>query len=322
MTIQPPHPPVITVFGGTGFLGRHIIRNLAKSGAVIRVATRSPASAYFLRPLGQIGQIVPVRCDVNDDASVAAVLDGATHAVNLVGILFERGRQRFDRLHAELPGRIGRIAAAKKLALVVHISALGAAANGPSRYSRSKAAGEDALRAAFARHVILRPSVVFGPEDNFFNMFARMAQKFHMLPLIAGGQTRFQPVYVGDIAEAVTRVIDAPTDSVFVGKTYTACGPQVYSMKELMRITLQQSRLSACLLPLPGWAARLMAMVSRLLPRPLITADQIRQLSVDNVQHPNVPGIADLGVAPTDLRAVLPSYMLQYWPGGRFLETA
>lgn len=321
MTIRPAQPPVVTVFGGTGFLGRHIIAQLARTGAVIRVATRNPAHAYFLRPLGHAGQIVPVRCDIADDASVAAALDRSTHAVNLVGCLYETRDCKFDRLHTELPGRLGRLAAARKLSLLVHVSALGAANNSPSRFARSKAAGEDALRDAFPRHVILRPGAVFGPEDDFLNAIARMARRFGALPVLDGGRTRFQPVYVGDIARAVTEIVTAPP-AAFAGNTYALAGPEVYTFRELAGITLHHARLHARLVPWPFWLARLIGKMANVMPTSVVAAQQIRRLYADDVQAPGTAGLAELGIAPTHLQAVLPTYMAQYWPGGRYTEFA
>lgn len=318
MTMQ---DKIITVFGGTGFLGRHIVWRLAKTGARIRVATRAPARAFFLKPAGDVGQITPVFCDINDDAAVAAALDGATHAVNLAGILFEKGKSTFRRIHVEAAERIARAAQEQGLEMLVHVSALGVSESARSKYARTKAEGEKKVLAAFPKSVILRPSVVFGPEDRFFNLFAAMARGSAFLPLIGGGKTRFQPVYAGDIAKAVGHIVESPDPGDFYGKTYELGGPRAYTFRELLDLMQQNAKLRAHYVPLPFSAAKLVGFFASVLSHPPLTVDQVRTLQGgDNVVEPGYPGLAELGVEPTAVETVLPAYLDKYRPGGRFGE--
>lgn len=312
---------VITVFGGTGFIGRHAVYALARSGAEIRVATRSPASAYFLKPAGVPGQIVPIACNIHDDASVAAALSGATHAVNLVGILFQKGRKNsFQKIHVEAPARIARIAKEKNLEMLVHISALGASREGASKYARSKGEGENKVIHAFGQSVLLRPSVVFGPEDHFFNRFAGMAEAMHVLPLIGGGGTRFQPVYVGDIAEAIAAMLADPDMDRHFGQIYELGGPRTYTFKELLDFMLGVIQQHAHFISLPFPLAKFFGLFAGLLPNPALTVDQVRSLQIDNVIEQNSPGFKDLDIQPAALEAILPSYLWRYRPGGQFAK--
>lgn len=308
----------ITVFGGTGFLGRHIIWALAKSGATIRVATRSPQHAYFLRPAGDVGQVVPVFCDIRNEDSIAAVLKGATHAINLVGILSESGRNTFFRIHVEAAERIAKACRGAGLELLVHLSALGASQDGPSKYAKSKAQGEHKVIHAFSRSVILRPSVVFGPEDNFFNMFASMARISPFLPLIGGGRNRIQPVYVGDIAKAVVNVLADPSPEKYFGQIYELGGPRSYTFRELMEALKTCTRQDVMLASVPVPLAKLLGFFASILPGKPLTVDMVRGLSKDNVIDAGTPGLKQLGVEPTGLEAILPMYLSQYRPGGQF----
>ncbi|MDE1151764.1 MAG: complex I NDUFA9 subunit family protein [Micavibrio sp.] len=309
---------VITVFGGTGFLGRHIIWQLAKTGATIRVATRNPHRAYFLRPAGTVGQIVPVGCNIHDDKSVATVMQGADFAINLVGILNEKGRSTFKRVHVEAAARIAQQAKFANVKLLVHVSALGTGADAPSAYARSKAAGEDAVIHAFSRSVVLRPSVVFGPEDDFFNKFASIARKSPALPLIGGGKTKFQPVYVGDIAKAVEHIIADPDTAKYDGHIFELAGPETYSFRQLMQTLTSFTRQDVALVNLPVPLAKLVGLFAGFLPKPPLTVDQVRSLGRDSVAGAGSAGLAALSVEPTALESILPSYLSQYWPGGKF----
>lgn len=312
---------VITVFGGAGFIGRHLVQELARTGATIRVATRNPAGAYFLRPGGAVGQVVPVACDINDADSIATVLDGATHSVNLVGILFEKGKSTFARIHAEAATRIAEQAAKARVRQHVHISALGASETGPSKYQRSKAAGEKGVRAAYPDATILRPSVIFGADDQFFNKFAAMARISPFLPLIGGGKTRFQPVYVGDVAAAIKRTLLDETGRTR-GQTYELGGPHIYDFRELMELTLEYSGQEAALMPVPWALASIMGAFLGLLPHPPLTRDQVASLKEDNVVNPKAAGFDALGMTPTALESVVPGYLKTYRPGGRFARHA
>jgi NADH dehydrogenase len=325
----------VTVFGGSGFLGRHLVQRLAARGDILRIAVRDPVGADYLKPMGDVGQIVPLKVDVRDEAAVAAAVAGSHAVVNLVGILFERGRQRFAEIHAAAAGRIARQAQAAGAKHLIQVSALGADAEAPALYARSKAAGEAAVRAAFPGVTILRPSVVFGPEDDFFNRFAALARILPVLPVLGAsprlvrfpeggarlelcgnGGTRFQPVYVGDVAEAMVRSLD---DSATAGKTYELGGPRIYSFKELMELVLRETGRKRLLLPLPlGLAEVEAALLSLLpLPTPLLTRDQVLLLRRDNVVSPDALGLAALAITPTAAELVLPTYMGIYRRGGR-----
>lgn len=310
----------ITIFGGTGFLGRHVVWALAKTGATIRIATRSPQHAYFLRPAGTVGQVVPVFCNIRDDASVADVLKGATHAINLVGILNQSGRNTFYRLHVEAAERIAKACRANDVQLLVHVSALGASLDAPSKYSQSKAQGEHKVIHAFPRSVILRPSVIFGPEDNFFNMFASMARLSPCLPLIGGGHTKFQPVYVGDVAKAVRNILDDAAAEKYYGQIYELGGPRIYTFRKLMESLKECTYQDVFLAPVPVPLAKVMGALAGLLPGQPLTVDNVRSLAKDSVIQPGTPGLKELGVEPTGLEGILPTYLSHYRPGGKFAQ--
>lgn len=308
---------VITVFGGSGFIGRHLIRRLAKSGAVVRIATRTPTKAGYLKTAGAVGQIVPFATDVTKDESVARALQGADIVINLIGVLYERGAQSFQAAHVEAAGRIARIAAATGVARLVHISALGADASVPSAYARSKAAGEAAVLAAYPEATILRPSIVFGPEDGFFNKFAAMAQIAPALPLIGGGATRFQPVYVGDLADAIVAALDLDSAK---GRTFELGGPRSYSFKELLELTLKEVHRKRYLVNVSWKAAETLGNVLEKVPllAPPLTRDQVELLKRDNVVSPGSAGFADLGITTlTSCEMILPTYLSRFIVGGR-----
>ncbi|MEA1649376.1 complex I NDUFA9 subunit family protein [Nitrospirillum sp. BR 11164] len=306
---------IATVFGGAGFIGRHVIRRLAKTGCVIRVPARHPGEAAFLKMNGAVGQIVPMAVDIADDASVARAIQGADVVINLMGILAESGRQRFDLVHAEAAGRIARLAKGADVARLVHVSALGADANSRSAYARSKAAGEQAVRAVFPEATILRPSVIFGPEDNFFNRFAGMAKTLPFVPLIGGGATRFQPVYVGDVADAI---ISAVTRAGAEGKTFELGGPRAYSFRELIQLVLDLTGRKTRLVSVPWGLASLQAAFLEMVPGKPLTRDQVTLLKSDNVLSGTLPGLADLGVTPTAAEVILPTYLDRFQLAGRY----
>lgn len=307
----------ITIFGGSGFIGRYVVARLADSGWTIRVAVRRPERAKFLKPLGNVGQIVPVACSVRDQASVEAAVAGTDAAINLVGILHEHGRQRFATVQAEGAERIAAAAAAAGVERFVQLSAIGADENSTAAYARSKAAGEKAVARHLPGAAIIRPSIVFGPEDGFFNRFAAMARLSPVLPLIGGGKTRFQPVYVGDVADAVVAALEAPGSR---GRTYELGGPHVLSFRELMELMLRIIRRRRLLLPLPFGLARVMALPAELLPTPPLTRDQVELLKRDNVVAADAEGLAAFGIRPHSLEVILPTYLDRYRPGGRFTE--
>ena len=306
---------IVTVFGGSGFIGRYVVKRLAQQGWAVRVAVRRPSRAAFLRPMGEVGQITLLRAPLQDEGAVRDVLVGADAAINLVGVLFERGRQSFTAVHLDGARRVAEAAAAVGVRHLAQISAIGAEATANAKYARTKGAAEEAVRQAFPDAVVLRPSIVFGPEDEFFNLFATMAQLSPALPLIGGGRTRFQPVYVGDVADAVVRAL---TDPACAGKTYELGGPRVYSFKELLELMLRETGRRRLLLPVPFWAATLEAMVLEWLPRPLLTRDQVKLLRRDNVVGDDALTLADLGIRPTAVEVILPTYLDRFRKGGRF----
>ncbi len=307
--------PTATVFGGSGFVGRYTVGELARRGYRVRVAVRRPDRALFLKPLGDVGQITPIAANIRDDASVAAAVEGVDTVINLVGVLYETGAQRFQAVHAEGAGRIARFAAAAGVGRMIHVSAIGAAPDVAAEYARSKAAGEEAVREAFSAASIVRPSIVFGKEDDFLNRFAWIARLAPAIPLIGGGNTRFQPVYVGDVAVGIARIAE---DAGTAGRTYEFGGPEVYSFRELMEALLRHIGRRRLLLPVPGILAMFPARLMELSPfPPMLTRDQVRMLECDNVASGDVPGLADLGVSPTPLEAVAPEYLARYRRGGR-----
>jgi uncharacterized protein YbjT (DUF2867 family) len=306
---------VATVFGGSGFIGRYVVRNLAKTGAVVRVASRHPSRANFLKTAGHVGQIVPIACDVGSDASVAAAVSEADIVVNLIGILHEGRGAGFQALQAEAPARIARLAREAGASRMVQVSAIGADAASPALYARTKAEGERAVLEAFPDATVLRPSIVFGPEDGFFNRFASMARFAPALPLIGGGRTRFQPVYVGDVAAAVLACLADPSTK---GRTYELGGPRTYEFRELLDLMLREVGRHRALVPLPWGVAETMGGILQRLPSPPLTADQVEMLKRDNVVSPGMPGLAELGIRPTSVEVILPTYMDRYRAGGRY----
>lgn len=306
---------LVTVFGGSGFVGRYVVRALAQAGHRIRVGVRYPNLANYLPPMGHVGQIQIVRANVTDTDQVARALRGAHAAVNLVGILYESGRQRFRRVHAEAAGTIAEAAKREGLQSLAHISAIGANAQSESLYARSKSEGEARVRDAFPAATILRPSIVFGPEDDFFNRFAALARISPALPLIGGGHTRFQPVYVCDVAEAVLRCVTEPETA---GRTYELGGPSVYTFKELMQLVLAETHRRRALLPIPFSIAMWKAAVLGLLPKPMLTRDQVRLLRQDNVVSPYARTFADLDIEPDSAEAIIPNYLWRFRREGQF----
>lgn len=308
-----------TVFGGSGFVGRYIVRQLARDGWRVNVAVRDAEYAKFLRPMGDVGQVTPLAVSIRDDAMVAAAVAGADAVVNLVGVLYEGGNQNFEAIHHQGAKRVAEAAARAGVGRLLHFSALGADAASPALYARTKAAGEVAVRAAFPAATIFRPSIVFGPEDGFFNRFAGLARVMPALPLFGGGKTRFQPVYVGDVAEAAKRVLDDPKTA---GATYELGGPTIYTFRQLMELMLKEIRRKRCLVSIPFPIARLEARFLQVLPVPPLTVDQVRMLERDNITTPGAPGLAELGINPTPVESVIPSYLDRFRPGGRFSAAA
>jgi len=303
---------VVTVFGASGFIGRHVVQRLAREGVVVRAAVRDTEAANFLKPMGAVGQIVPLRAPVNGADAVARAVDGAELVVNLVGILAERRAGDFHRVMAEGAGTVARAAAAAGTAALVHLSAIGADPASPSGYGRAKAEGEAAVLAAFPAATILRPSSVFGPEDQFFNRFGAMAQMLPVMPVIAG-DTKFQPVYVGDVADAV---LAAPARPEAAGRVFELGGPQVFTFRELLEWILRETQRRRPLISIPPRLAEWQARVMEYLPGKPLTRDQLRMLGRDNVVSPGVAGLAELGIAATPIDLVVPAYLRHFRPGG------
>ena len=299
--------------GGSGFIGRYVVQRLAARGDVIAVGCRRAEGARFLMPQGNVGQIAALNLEIGDEEVLPAFLAGNEALVNCVGILRESGPQRFDRVHHTGPARLARLAREAGIERFVHISAIGADSRSTSAYARTKAAGEAAVRDAFPTVTILRPSVVFGPEDQFFNRFAAMAMISPVLPLIGGGETRFQPVYVGDVADAVIKCLEEPATA---GRTYELGGPRTYTFRELLELLLQEIRRKRWFLDLPFGVAGVQARLMSILPNPPLTPDQVELLKRDNVVSPGALTLSTLGIAPTPVEAILPSYLDRFRRGG------
>ena len=306
----------ITIFGGSGFLGRHAVRALAKSGWRIKVACRHPNRAFFLRPLGQVGQIALIKCDITDPEQVLAALHGSEAAINLPGLLYPRG-QSFEDVHVAGAAHVAQAAAHLGIRALIHVSAIGAGTESQSHYAQTKTEGETRVRAAFPAATILRPSIVFGPEDQFFNKFAALARLSPALPLIGGGRTRFQPVFVGDVATAIGAALTNPEAQ---GRTYELGGPTIYSFRELMQIVLRETGRKRLLVPLPFWLATLKAFFLQLAPKPLLTPDQVELLRQDNVVAPTAFTLADLGIRPTTVEAEVPAYLWRFRAKGEYAD--
>jgi uncharacterized protein YbjT (DUF2867 family) len=313
---------LVTIFGGSGFLGAQVVRALAKRGLRVRVAVRNPGRAYRSRMLGDVGQIEIVQANIRNPASIARAMDGAQACINLVGILHETGRQKFQSVQAMGARNLAEAATAAGVQRFVQVSAIGADPDSPSRYARTKAMGEAAVRELIPGAVILRPSIMFGQGDGFFNRFARMATLAPVLPLIGGGKTRFQPVFVGDVAAAVAHaVVDAEAE----GRTYELGGPGVYTFKALMQLTLREIGRRALLLPIPFGAASVIGFGGDLIGAfapfaPPLTSDQVELMRSDNVAADGAPGLAELGLQPTALEAILPSYLYRFRKGGQYAD--
>ncbi|WP_171210303.1 MULTISPECIES: complex I NDUFA9 subunit family protein [unclassified Ruegeria] len=312
---------LVTVYGGSGFVGRYITRRLAAEGWRVRVAVRRPNEAMFVRPYGAVGQVEPVLCNIRDDGSVDAAMHGADAVVNCVGILSEMGKNEFDSVQAEGAERVARLAAANGIPRMVHVSAIGADADAASAYSRTKAEGEAGVLAHMPNAIILRPSVIFGPEDQFFNRFAAMTRMGPFLPLV-GAETRFQPVYVDDVAQAAVKGVLGQA----APGTYELGGPEVATFRALMQQMLDVIHRRRVILSVPFFAARIMAGVLdilkfvsfKLFPNNILTRDQLKNLARDNVMADDAKGFAELGIRPTALESVLPEYLWKYRPNGQY----
>jgi NADH dehydrogenase len=303
---------VAAIFGGSGFIGRYVVKRLAVQGYVVRVAVRDPEAALFLKPMGKVGQVVPLYASVMNEGTVHRAIAGADVTVNLVGALTENRAVSFQAVHTEGAERIARIAAATGVRRLVHISAIGADPNSPSQYGSTKGKAEQAVLAAFPAATIMRPSIVFGAEDKFFNRFAAIARLAPFMPVISG-DTKMQPVFVGDVADAVMAAL--ATDAS-MGKTYELGGPQVWTFREILAFILKQTRREKRLVDIPMTIARMQARILQHVPGQPLTPDQLLMLSTDNVVSPGALGLADLGIQPTPAELVVPSYLSRFQPGG------
>jgi uncharacterized protein YbjT (DUF2867 family) len=310
---------LVTIYGGSGFLGRHVVRAIARTGARMRIAVRRPELAGHLQPLGGVGQIVPVQANVRFPDSLLAPAEDADAVVNLVGILFASGKQTFKTVQDEGARHVAEAAKAAGARALIHVSAIGADANSPSVYARTKAAGEAAVQETYPGAIIFRPSVVFGPEDEFFNRFAALARISPVLPLIGGGHTKFQPVFVGDVAQAVVAALEGRASQ---SAPYELGGPQIMTMREVMERVLAYSMRSRPLVPVPFWFAKLQGAFLQWLPKPPLTVDQVRLLQTDNVvsEAATKAGrtLEGLGIDPVAVASVVPDYLEQFRPRGQF----
>lgn len=312
-------PGLVTIFGGSGFVGRYVVQRLADAGYRVRVAVRQPGKALFLKPLGVVGQIQLVRTDVTDPQRVTAAVQGATTVVNLVGILAEGGHQQFDNVQRLGAMHIAASAQAAGVGRLVHVSAIGADINSDARYATSKGAAEAAVQNIFPNATILRPSIIFGPEDQFFNRFAAMANwPIPFLPVIAG-DTRFQPVYVQDVAAAIMQAATSPT---LKGKTFELGGPTTYRFHDLISYILHTIQSTKPVVEVPMMLAQVQAAFLGLLPKPLLTRDQLKMLAHDNVVGAHALTLADMTITPTPLEAIVPAYLRRYRAKGQFSTDA
>ncbi|WP_373503979.1 complex I NDUFA9 subunit family protein [Aestuariivirga sp.] len=314
-----PSDRLITIIGGSGFVGRHIVRALARRGYRIRVACRRPDLAGHLQPLGNAGQIMMVQANVRYPASLAAACDGAYAVINLTGVLYSAGPQNFDAVHAFGAEATAKAARAAKARVFIQMSAIGADENSTAEYARSKAEGEKRARAAFPGAIVLRPSIIFGPEDSFFNRFAELARFAPFLPLIGGGDTKFEPVFVGDVAETVARLVDKGEAD---GRTYELGGPEVFTFRQLMQFTLDTIGRSRLLVPVPWGIAKIQALILGLLPKPLLTTDQVELLKTDNVVSEHARReqrtLEGLGITPSGIEGIVPGYLYRFRKAGQF----
>jgi len=299
----------ITIFGGSGFVGRYLVQKFAQNGDLIRVAVRNPVAARFLQPLGEVGQISPLQASVLSSDEVSRAMEGSDVVINLVGILYEKGRQTFEALHVEGASRIAEQAKELGVSTLLHMSALGAHPDSRSRYASTKARGEEAVLGHFPEATLFRPSVIFGSEDSFLNRFAQMALISPFLPLVGGGKTRFQPVYVGDVAECFFK---ASFKKEARGMIYELGGPSVYTFKELMTYVLKTIHRKRLLLPIPFGLAKGIGFFTQLLPVPPLTPDQVELLKTDTVVSPQAFTMKNLGIYPKALEALAPLYLERY----------
>jgi uncharacterized protein YbjT (DUF2867 family) len=306
---------LVTIFGGSGLLGRHAVRAFADAGWRVRVGVRHPNLAHYLPPMGHVGQIQVTKANVLDADAVAAAVKGAHAVVNLVGILHPAGGQNYQNIHVEAPRTIARAAKAAGAGALLHVSTMNISPDSESAYARSKAEGEIAVREEFPQATLIKPSLVFGPEDQFFNKFAGLARILPVLPLIGGGHTKFQPVFARDVADAIVKCAADPATR---GRSYELGGPTVYSFKDMLKLILRETGRSRPLVPIPFWLASIKSVFLQFLPGKLLTPDQVKFLKTDNVVTPGALTLADLGITPDSLEAVLPAYLWRFRARGQY----
>ena len=306
---------IATIFGASGFIGRHLIRRLTKKDFRIVAATRSPYLHGYLKPLGNPGQIDLEKVNLFDKERLRTLIKNSDVVINLVGILYETKKQKFEDIHVKFPDLLSKLCSKLNIEKLVHISALGINERVSSQYMQSKLKGEKNILNNFNRSVILRPSIIFGPEDKFFNQFASLAEFFPILPLIGGGLTYFQPIYVGDIAKSIVAVLEKEEIN---NNIYELGGPQTFTFKELMKILLKQIKKKRFLVPIPFLFAKFQAEILQLLPKPLLTTDQVEMLKYDNIVTNNYPTLKDLNINPKTIESVLPDYIWRFRKGGQF----
>ena len=306
---------IIAIFGGGGFLGKHLMRQLTKLDFRVKVATRNPYLKGYLKPLGNPGQIELIKTNIFDSEDVKRVLNNCDFVINLVGILYETRKQKFNQVHAQFPYLLSNLCNEIGIKNLIHVSALGVKEGHISKYMKSKLQGEKNIIENFKRTVILRPSVIFGPEDNFFNTFASMAEFSPFLPLIGGGKTKFAPIYVGDVAKAITKSLALNVSNI---KIFELGGPENYSFKKLMEILLTEIKKKRFLLHIPFGVAKFQSYFLQIMPRPLLTADQVDLLKYDNVISGNYPGLKDFGISGVSIQTILPKYIYRFRTGGQF----
>jgi len=304
----------IAIFG-VGFLGRHLMRQLTKLGYRVKVATRNPNLKLYLKPLGNPGQIELFKTNIFDPQDVKKVLKNSDFAINLCGALFENRRQKFDQIHAQWPKLLGELCSEFRIKNLVSVSALGIKEKHPSKYMQSKLQGERNIQETFKTSVILRPSLVFGPEDKFFNTFASIAQFSPVIPLIGGGKTKFAPIYVGDVAKAIVKALESNNSTP---KIYELGGPENYSFKELMEILLTEIKKKRFLISVPFGFAKFQSFFLQMFPNPLLTPDQVEILKYNNIVSGEYPTLKDLGITGTAIQSILPKYIYRFRPRGQF----
>ncbi len=306
----------ITIFGGTGFLGRHIVKKLADYGFIVKIATRIPESAYKLKPYGEVGQIVAVKCNYSDPHSIRSVIKGSDFVINSIGILFEKKRNSFTKIHIDLAAMIAKACSDENVKKFIHISSLGCDTSN-SKYAKSKFEGEKAVLSNYPNATILRPSIIFGKEDNFFNMFAELIRFTPILPLIGGGKTKFQPIYVEDIAEVTIKIINSDNKR-YSGKIYQIGGNDIVTFKEIYEKIFKYTNRRRKLIYVPFGIAKIIAWFLSIFPKPILTPDQVESLKNDNIVTDKTLNITAYNVKPKSMDIVLPQYLNNYRAGGKF----